>query len=226
MNKKPTIAIDGPAGSGKTTVARAVARRLGLVCIETGAMYRAVAWQAQHDGVAAEEASALAAMVAGMDLRVEPGADERTHVRVAGRDITAELRTPAVEQLASRISTHAEVRRALVEMQRRLARGGGVVMEGRDIQTVVLPDADVKVFLTASVEARARRRLKDLAAAALAGDFEEVRRQIAERDRRDETRDASPLRPAADALILDTDHLTADEVVARVAGLVETRGRG
>jgi len=218
---KPTIAIDGPAGSGKTTVARQVAQRLGLPCVETGAMYRAVAWQARALGIGAGDAARLAAMVERMDLRPEAGPDCQTRIMVSGRDITDELRSPELEQLASQVSGHAQVRRRLVEIQRRIAAGGGVVMEGRDIQTVVLPDADVKVFLTASPEERARRRMKDLAAAGQPAAFEEVLESIRQRDARDEGRAASPLRAAADAVVLDTDGLSVDEVTERVVALAK-----
>jgi len=219
--RKPTIAIDGPAGSGKTTIARLVARRLGLLCVETGAMYRAVAWQARQLGVDADDAHALGAMVERMDMRLEPGPDGRAKVLVSGEDIGAELRTPELEQLASRVSTHAGVRRRLVELQRQIAKDGGVVMEGRDIQTVVLPDADVKVFLTASLEERARRRMKDLEAAGESPQFEDVMESVRDRDERDQTRAASPLRPAPDAVTIDTDDLTIDQVTTGVMALVE-----
>ena len=219
--RKPTIAIDGPAGSGKTTIARLVARRLGLLCVETGAMYRAVAWQARQLGVDADDAHALGAMVERMDMRLEPGPDGRAKVLVSGEDIGAELRTPELEQLASRVSTHAGVRRRLVELQRQIAKDGGVVMEGRDIQTVVLPDADLKVFLTASLEERARRRMKDLEAAGESPQFEDVMESVRDRDERDQTRAASPLRPAPDAVTIDTDDLTIDQVTTGVMALVE-----
>jgi len=219
--RKPTIAIDGPAGSGKTTIARLVARRLGLLCVETGAMYRAVAWQARQLGVDADDAHALGAMVERMDMRLEPGPDGRAKVLVSGEDIGAELRTPELEQLASRVSTHAGVRRRLVELQRQIAKDGGVVMEGRDIQTVVLPDADLKVFLTASLEERARRRMKDLEAMGESPQFEDVMESVRDRDERDQTRAASPLRPAPDAVTIDTDDLTIDQVTTRVMALVE-----
>jgi len=221
VKTRPTIAIDGPAGSGKTTVARLVAQRLGLVCVETGAMYRAVAWQARTLGIPADDARALADMTARMDLRVESAPDGRTRVLVADADISAELRTPELEQLASQVSTHAEVRRKLVELQRRIAQASGVVMEGRDIQTVVLPDADVKVFLTASVDERARRRLSDLEAVGQHPRLNEVREQIEARDRRDATRAASPLRAAPGAVTIDTDNLGIEQVVERVVKLVE-----
>ena len=219
MKRKLTIAIDGPAGSGKTTIARLVAQRLGLTCVETGAMYRAVAWQARKLGLAADDAQALAAMTQRMDLSLDPLPDGRARVLLSGQDITADLRSPELEQLASRISRYAEVRRRLVELQRRMAAGGGVVMEGRDIQTVVLPDAEVKVFLTASLEERARRRMRDMEAAGRAAQFEDVLASVRDRDERDETRDASPLRPAADAVIVNTDGMTIEQVVDGVVAL-------
>jgi len=221
MKRKPTIAIDGPAGSGKTTIARLVAQRLGLTCVETGAMYRAAAWQARKLGLAADDAQALAAMTQRMDLSLDPLPDGRARVLLSGEDITADLRSPELEQLASRISTHAEVRRKLVELQKRMAAGGGVVMEGRDIQTVVLPDADVKIFLTASSEERARRRMKDLEAAGRPARFEDVLASVRDRDQRDQTRDASPLRAAPDAVIVDTDGMTIEQVVDRVVALAK-----
>jgi cytidylate kinase len=216
---KPTIAIDGPAGSGKTTIARRVAQRLGLLCVETGAMYRAVAWQAREQGIAPDDAARLAAMVERMGLRAQAGPDCQTRIVVSGRDITDELRFPELEQLASQVSRHPQVRRWLVEIQRRIAAGGGVVMEGRDIQTVVLPDAQVKVFLTASLDERARRRMKDLVRAGQPASFEEVRESIRQRDARDEGRAASPLRAAPEAAVIDTDGLSIDQVVERVVEL-------
>jgi cytidylate kinase len=219
MKRNLTIAIDGPAGSGKTTIARLVAERLGLMRVETGAMYRALAFQARKLGIAADDAQGLAAMTQRIELSLEPLPDGGTRVLVSGEDITAGLRSPELEGLASRISRYAEVRRRLVELQRRMAAGGGVVMEGRDIQTVVLPDAEVKVFLTASLEERSRRRMRDLEAAGWAEGFEEVLASVRERDERDATREASPLRPAPDAVIIDTEGMTIEQVVERVVAL-------
>jgi len=218
--RKPNIAIDGPAAAGKSTVARLVAQRLGLRCVETGAMYRAVAWQAQRLGVAPDDGPRLAEMVESMDLRVEAGPERTTSVVVSGKDVTAQLRSPGLERLASHVSAHAEVRRLLVELQRRIAASGGVIMEGRDIQTVVLPDAEVKVFLTASLDERARRRMKDLEAAGEPAEFAAVRESIIRRDQRDQARQASPLRPAPDAIIIDTDNMSIEQVAERVAALV------
>ena len=198
------VAIDGPAGAGKSTVARAVAERLGFTYLDSGAMYRCV-------GLAAREQGREPAAVAP-ELRIELG--ER--VRCDGRDVTEAIRTPTVSEAASHAAADPQVRRAVVAQQQRLIRGGDWVAEGRDIGTVVAPDAAVKVFLTASPEERARRR-----AAQIGADVETVRREQTLRDERDTTRAHSPLTAAPDAIKLDTTNLTQDEVVARVVALVE-----
>jgi len=198
------VAIDGPAGAGKSTVARAVAERLGFTYLDSGAMYRCV-------GLAAREQGREPAAVAP-ELRIELG--ER--VRCDGRDVTEAIRTPTVSEAASHAAADPQVRRAVVAQQQRLIRGGDWVAEGRDIGTVVAPDAAVKVFLTASPEERARRR-----AAQIGADVETVRREQTLRDERDTTRAHSPLTAAPDAIELDTTNLTQDEVVARVVALVE-----
>jgi cytidylate kinase len=203
------IAIDGPAGAGKSSVGRAVAEELGFTYLDTGAMYRAVALAATDRG--ADPAAVARA------LKIEAEGDR---VRVDGRDVTDEIRAPEVSEAASRAAADPEVRRAVVELQRRLLSSGDWVAEGRDIGTVVAPAAEVKVFLTADPEERARRR-----AAELGLDPARVLAEQAIRDERDRTREHSPLEPAAGAVVLDSTHLTLPEVVQRIAGLVPgTRG--
>jgi len=197
------VAIDGPAGAGKSSVARAVADELGFTYLDTGAMYRAVALAAAERGV---DPAALAST-----LKLEADGDR---LRLDGRDVTDAIRTPEVSEAASRAAADPEVRRAVVELQRRLLETGDWVAEGRDIGTVVAPGAEVKVFLTADPEERARRR-----AAELGLDPERVLAEQAIRDERDRTRAHSPLEPAAGAVILDTTHMTLPEVVEHIAGL-------
>jgi cytidylate kinase len=196
------VAIDGPAGAGKSSVARAAAGELGFTYLDSGAMYRSVALAALQRGAAPAE-------IAG-SLRIEPG--ER--VLVDGRDVTEAIRSPAVSEQASRAAADPDVRRALVALQRRLLSRGDWVAEGRDIGTVVTPEAEVKVFLTASPQERARRR-----AAELGGDPETVLAEQAIRDQRDRTRAHSPLKPAAGSVVLDTTDLTLEQAVAEVVGL-------
>jgi CMP/dCMP kinase len=204
------IAIDGPAGAGKSSVARAVAEELGFTYLDTGAMYRAVALVAADRG-------AEAATVAST-LKIEPTGER---ILVDGRDVTDEIRAPEVSEAASRAAADPDVRRAVVELQRRLLVSGDWVAEGRDIGTVVAPDAEVKVFLTADPEERARRR-----AAELGLDPARVLAEQAIRDERDRSREHSPLEPAAGAVVLDSTNLTLPEVVRHIAELVPgTRGR-
>lgn len=208
------IAIDGPSGAGKSTVARAVALKLGLSYVESGAMYRAVALVALESGTPLDDSAALGAVAARANFRFETSASGN-RLWLDGRDVTEAIRSAEVTHAASIVSTHAVVRKHLVERQRALGAAGGVVMEGRDIGTVVFPDADVKLFLDASPEVRGRRRLKDVHdAAGLSA--EAVLAEISERDRRDQTRDVSPLAPAPDAVRIDTTTLAADEVVERI----------
>lgn len=219
---KPTIAIDGPAGAGKSTVSRRLARELGLRYVDTGAMYRVVGVLADQEGIDLADAAPLSALCDGLDLRFEER-DDGVHVIANGRDLSAAIRTAAAGQLASKVSVLPEVRERLVALQRAMAAGGGVVMEGRDIGTVVLPGATVKIFLVASAAERGRRRSAELAARGEAADVAQVTREIEERDRRDQGRTHSPLRPADDALVVDTTSEPVEAVVARVRALVAAR---
>jgi cytidylate kinase len=223
MRRRPIIAIDGPAGSGKSTVARAVASRLGYLYIDTGAMYRAVALKALREDLDLENGEALtdAAARAEIRMRTEAGA---TRVWLDGREVTDEIRSPAVTDAASRVSAVASVRQAMVRLQRAWGQPGGVVMEGRDIGTVVFPSAEVKIFLDASPEERARRRARELATQGAAVSSESVGREMAARDARDRERLASPLVRAPDAVLLLTDGLAPEQVVERALGLCRERG--
>lgn len=207
------IAIDGPAGSGKSTVARALAAHLGLKYLDTGAMYRSVAFAVLRSGGDPEDAEATAAVAREIDLDV--GLD---YVIVDGVDATVEIRGPQVSQAVSVVAANPQVRAELVSRQREWAhRRGGGVLEGRDIGTVVFPDAELKVYLTADPAERARRRAKEVTDL----DYEAVAADIARRDAIDSSRDADPLTEAADAVVVDTTGLTIDEVVANISGLLE-----
>ncbi len=223
MGEPFIVAIDGPAGAGKSAAARGLARRLGLPYLDTGAMYRAVAVAVRRQGfrppldaAARAEAEALASRVT-IEFR---GAAAAQRVLLDGRDITEELREPEISELSSEVSAIPGVRRALVAQQRRLAACHGGVVEGRDIGTVVFPAAPVKVFLTASPEVRARRRWEELRRRGLAVDWEGVLAQQRRRDERDATRTDSPLRPAPDAVVVDTSTMTLAQVVDALEALV------
>lgn len=213
------IAIDGPAGAGKSTVARALARRLGWTYLDTGAMYRCVALAALEEGVSLSDADGLGALAARLEIGFGPERDGRQTVGLAGRDVTAEIRRPEVSAAASAVSVHAPVREALVAEQRRLIATGRYVAEGRDIGTVVSPEAPLKIFLTADEEERARRR-----AAESGQTIEEVLAEQRERDGRDSNRDHGALMAAADAVEVDTTGLALDVVVERIVNLAEERG--
>ncbi|OAT86414.1 (d)CMP kinase [Desulfotomaculum copahuensis] len=223
MTGKISIAIDGPAGAGKSTVAREVARRLGLLYIDTGAMYRALTLTAIQQGVDLSDRAALTELAQKTVIRLDAGSGGETRVWADGRDVTGRIRDQAVTRLVSLVAGVPGVRKEMVRRQREMAAGGGVVMEGRDIGTVVLPEAQVKIFLTASVEARAARRRAELAAGGVNVDRDELIRAIARRDELDSTRAADPLRPAAGAVIIDCSALSAPEVVALV--LAQAAGR-
>ena len=204
------VAIDGPAGAGKSTVARLVAVATGLPFLDTGAMYRCVALRCLREGIAAEDSSAVAEVARGVSIDVRDGV-----TMLDGEDVSADIRTPQVNAVVSIIATNSAVRDVMREAQRRWAQSvGGGVVEGRDIGTVVFPDASLKVFLTASPEVRARRRVAETG-----GDVEEVARSIAERDRLDTTRSDSPLRAAPGSVTVDSSGRTVDDVVAEIVSL-------
>ena len=212
------IAIDGPSGAGKGTVARALAARLRYRHVDTGAMYRAVAWLARHEGLDLEDE-------AGMAARAERAAFAfgGVSLRIDGHDVTEAIRTPEIDRAATLVARLPAVRAALVHVQREMGAGGGIVMEGRDIGTVVFPHADVKIYLDASPEERARRRAADPAHTGGQSGVAEVASALAARDRIDRTRTASPLTVADDAIQIDTTGVTVDEVVARVMAVVARR---
>lgn len=216
-----TIAIDGPAGAGKSTVARKVASRLGYTYLDTGAMYRALAWAASQRDLGPSDCDAVISLARSLDIRLEPALSEShpTRVFVDGREITDEIRTPEISSLTSPISAIPEVRVLLVALQKEIAAGGGIVMEGRDIGTVVLPGADVKVFLTATTRRRAERRAAELAERGIPVEFDQLMSEIEERDTRDSARAVAPMVPAGDAVILNSDPLTADDVVEHIVRL-------
>jgi cytidylate kinase len=219
VSKPLVIAIDGPSGAGKGTVARAVAGRLGYRHVDTGAMYRAVAWKASRDGI--DLADELA--VAGLGQRAAFDLEEG-RVVIDGHDVAAAIRTPEIDKAATIVARHPAVRRVLVERQRALGSNGAVVMEGRDIGTVVFPDADLKIYLDASPEERARRRAADPAHASSKGtQLSDVATALAERDRSDSTRATSPLAVAPDAVIIDTTDLSVSDVIDKVIALVNDK---
>ena len=220
MNPVPVLTVDGPAASGKGTIAGAVAARLAFHYLDSGALYRLVALQALRHGTAFDDAPALAHLAAALDVRFRPGT-----IELDGADVTAAIRAEDVSTGASRVAIHAAVRAALIDRQRAFRLPPGLVADGRDMGTVVFPDATVKIFLTASAEERARRRHKQLMEKGLSVTLESLLRDIRERDARDAGRAAAPLVPAADAVLLDTTHLTIDEATARVLELFRTRAK-
>ena len=219
MRERPVIAIDGPAGAGKTSVARQVANELGFVLVDTGALYRGVALAAQERDISWDDEAALAGLCADLKLHFVTGPQGAPRLFIEGEDRADHIRTPEISEGASKVSAHPSVREALLGIQRALGSRGGVVLEGRDIGTVVFPDAEVKVFLTATDEERASRRKGDLESRGVEADYNELLASIRKRDRRDSTRAIAPLRPADDAVQLDTTNLTEAEVVAEVVTL-------
>jgi len=212
------VAIDGPAGAGKSTIAKLVAKKMGYVYVDTGAMYRALAVHFLKKGILAEETEKVikSCEEAEVTIAYEDGAQQ---VYLNGENITSMLRTEEVGNMASKTSAIPEVRAKLLELQRSLAREKDVIMDGRDIGTHILPNADVKVFLTASVETRAKRRYDELVAKGMECDFNEIARDIKERDDRDSNRATAPLRQAEDAVLVDSSDMTIEEVVNAITSL-------
>ena len=212
--KNLVVAIDGPAGAGKSTVAQLAARKLGCTYIDTGAMYRAVAWKTLQRKQPVTDELILDVV---KDVHVELAYVEgKTTVSVDGTDVTGEIRTPEVTAIVSQVAALGPVRSRMVELQRRMAAKGSVLMDGRDIATSVLPDANVKIFLPASIEERARRRFKEMQAKGYDVSLEELQKDIAARDKADSEREISPLVQAPDAELLDTSHMGIDEVVQAI----------
>lgn len=213
------VAIDGPAGAGKSTVAARLAAKFGLLNLESGAMYRAFALKALEKGVASDNDAALEQLAAVTSIALEP-TPSGNRVLLDGTDVTARVRDAAVTKAASQVSVHPAVRRWMVELQRGLGEKGGIVMEGRDIGTVVFPHADIKIFLDASPEARGERRYEQSGKRASAA---VILKEIRERDERDRSREQSPLKPAPDAVVIDSTHLTLEEVVGKATELITAR---
>lgn len=217
MNK-PIIAIDGPAGTGKSTVARGVADKLGYLYIDTGAMYRAVAWKVIQAGISISDNNAIVALANKADIRLET-IDDGQRVFVDDEDVTQAIRTPEATRLSSPVSAIQGVRKRLVDLQRKMGEQGGVVMEGRDIGTVVFPSAEIKIFLTASADERARRRTEQLREMGVEADQEQTAAEIRERDLRDSSRTYAPLQQASDAILIDTDGMTVEQVIDTIISI-------
>ena len=223
MNKEIiNVAIDGPAGAGKSTVSRAAAEKLGFVYVDTGALYRTVGVNALRLGVDTRDRQAVAATLDGVsvDLAFEDGAQKTL---LNGEDVSGEIRTPAASMAASDVSAVPEVRAFLFDLQRDIAKRNSCIMDGRDIGTVVLPDAQVKIFLTASAEERARRRCAELELKGTPQKYEDVLAEINERDYNDSHREIAPLKPAEDGVILDTTELNIEQVIEAITNIVKER---
>ena len=222
MAKNIQIAIDGPAGAGKSTIAKIVAEKLGYTYIDTGAMYRAVTYKALRTGIQLENAEALETMLRATDIRLQPS-NEGQLVFLDGEDVSSPIRSNEVTANVSQVAAHANIRAILVAMQQALAAQGAVVMDGRDIATHVLPGAELKIFMSASVEERARRRQIDNEKRGIPSTFKSLVEEIALRDKKDSEREASPLIQAEDALLLDTTELSIDEAAEAILRLAQEK---
>jgi cytidylate kinase len=222
MGDNICIAIDGPAAAGKSTVAKLVAGRLSYVYIDTGAMYRALTRKVLDSGVSLEDGTAIREVLEDTEIELIPDG-EMQRVLLDGKDVTDCIRSQEISNRVSFVAQHKEVREEMVNRQRLLAANGGVVMDGRDIGTHVLPDAEVKIFLSASVEVRAQRRHRENLEKGLSSDFEQIKADIALRDQRDSERETAPLVKARDAVEVDTSHLSIAEVADTIMGIIKER---
>lgn len=223
MNGHYAIAIDGPSGAGKSTIARAAAKRFGFIYVDTGAIYRTVGLAAYRGGIDRRDASAVEALLPQLEIAMRYTDAGEQHMYLNGEDVTALIREPEISICASDVAALPAVRAFLMELQRRMARENSVIMDGRDIGTVVLPDAEVKIFLTASAEARARRRLLELEQKGMKQSFDEVLRDIEYRDEQDSHRAAAPLKKAEDAIAVDTSELNFDESLELVVKTIQRK---
>ena len=223
MNGYYAIAIDGPSGAGKSTQAKRLAREFSFIYVDTGAIYRTLGLACYRAGVDRKDAAAVMALLKTLDISIRYNAEGEQRMYLNGEDVSAEIRKPEISICASDVSALPEVRAFLLEMQRKFARENNVVMDGRDIGTVVLPDAELKIFLTASAEARARRRLLDLKEKGIEESFDDVLRDINYRDEQDSRRAAAPLRKAEDAVLVDSSDIDFEETFARLCELVIRR---
>jgi cytidylate kinase len=217
--KRLTIAIDGPSGAGKSTVAKSLAKRLGYLYIDTGAMYRAVAIKAREKAIKLKDDPALSQLALSLHI-IFIVEGEKTYILCNGEDITEAIRSPEISRLASDISKKREVREALVQKQREMGKGGGVVLEGRDIGTVVFPDAELKFYLDADIEERGRRRFEELLQKGLDVNFKETLEEVRQRDHNDMHRIHSPLKKAQDAIVIDSTHRSSEEVVEEMVRFI------
>ena len=223
MSRHISVAIEGPSGAGKSTLSQMAAARLGFVYVDTGAIYRTVAFHTLRRGVDPQDASAVERLLPEIRIAMEYDGEGLQRMYLNGEDLTDLIRTQEISMAASKVSVHPAVRSFLLNMQREMAEKYSVIMDGRDIGTVVLPDADVKIFLTASSEARARRRWRDLQERGTAKDFQQLLQETRERDEADMNRAAAPLRPAEDAVLLDTTELTFEESGRRILEIIRER---
>ncbi|MBO6178589.1 MAG: (d)CMP kinase [Selenomonadaceae bacterium] len=217
--KKIVVAIDGPAGAGKSTVSQIAAKKLGFTYIDTGAMYRAVAWKALQKKVEITD-DVILSVLPGIEITLSYK-DGKTKVFVGDKEVTEEIRTPEINKIVSKVAALPKVREKLTELQRKMGESGNVLMDGRDIGTFVFPNAEVKIFLTASVEERARRRYEELKLKGFDVDLKEIEKDIERRDKLDSERETAPLKQAKDAVLLDTTGLSIDEVVEKIVKLCE-----